>query len=98
MTVIDLDPIRHAAHTILKFADRPPKSTGGWQELSHALVNLRDADLGSGRLQHAISTLTMTHAGRNGVAMRHALRELAHLMHMPCPAAAESTEQLHFDL
>ncbi|MGH9015248.1 MAG: hypothetical protein ACRDZ1_15130 [Acidimicrobiia bacterium] len=98
MTVIDLDPIRHAAHTVLRFADRPRTTTAGWQELSRALVILRDVDLGSGRLHDAVLTLTATNADRDAVALRHALRELADVMHLPCPAAAMRAEQLRFDL
>lgn len=96
MTVVDLDSIRSASATILRFADRP--RTTSWQELSCALLTLRDADLAPGRLQHAVADLTAAHADRDDAALLDALRELARLMHLPCPIAAETAEQLRFDV
>jgi hypothetical protein len=98
VSVIDLDALRSAASTVLRYTDKPGNTPRAWNELGHAIAVLRDSDIGSERLRRVIRTLGRDNATGDSDATRHTLRELAVIMHLPCPLAAERAEQLRLDL
>ena len=98
VSVIELDPLRRAARTVLRYTDKPGNTPRAWNELAHALAILRDTNIGSKRLRRVIRTLARDDDTRDSEPTRQALRELAVIMHLPCPVAAERVEQLCLDL